>query len=53
MAQHTHIPTDAFEFIPHVDSHKDKPTASKMTLHSQLLSAQSSLFDAELFQDVR
>lgn len=53
MAQRTHIPTDASEFIPHVDSHKDKPTTSKKTLHSQLLSAQSSLFDAELFQDVR
>ncbi|KAF9028498.1 hypothetical protein BGZ52_010823 [Haplosporangium bisporale] len=34
------------------DSHKDKPTTSKKTLHSQLLSAQSSLFDAELFQDL-
>ncbi|KAG0040643.1 hypothetical protein BGZ82_000064 [Podila clonocystis] len=33
-------------------SRKEKPATSKTTLHSQLLSAQSSLFDAELFQDL-
>lgn len=37
----------------YIGSRKDKPTTPKTTLHSQLLSAQSSLFDAELFQDVR